>query len=124
MWECTEKAITEITANLERYAQDNYLYLNKDKTQVLRIGHKDTLTSETLNVLGVELNCTCGFSHYHATMLKDLRQRAGAVRQVATMMTRGKLLGEIARSLVENCNAMHGSQEKPVFIKSRLMLMT
>ena len=107
-WEQTDKAMTTIAENLDRYADDNGLHLNKGKTQTLRLGHKDTPTTGTLNVLGVELSRTGGFSHHHTSMLTDLRQRAGAVRRLSTVMPRGKLLSEIARSLVigkVQCNA-------------------
>ena len=107
-WEQTDKAMTTIAENLERYANDNGLHLNKGKTQTLRLGHKDTSTMDTLNVLGVELGRTGGFSRHHTTMLTELRQRAGAVRRLSTAMPRGKLLSEIARSLVigkVQCNA-------------------
>ena len=73
-WEQTDKAMTTIADNLERYAIDNGLHLNKGKTQTLRLGHKDTLTTDTLNILGVELNKTGGFSDHHTSMLTELRQ--------------------------------------------------
>ena len=107
-WELTDKAMDEIAANLEGYADNNGLCLNKGKTQTLRIGHKDTLATDTLNVLGVELNRSGGFTKHHSKMLTDLRQRAGAIRRLATVMPRGKLLSELARSLVVGklqCNA-------------------
>ena len=107
-WECTDKAMSEIAANLEGYAQENGLYLNKAKTQTLRINHKDTPPTSTLNILGVQVNRSGGFSSHHTTMLSDLRGRLGAVRRLATAMGRGKLLSEIGQSLVIGkiqCNA-------------------
>ena len=105
-WDCTDKAMSKIAANLAEYSVCNGLYLNQAKTQTMRLNHKDTLSTSTLDILGVHVTKSGGFSH--AAMLADLRGRLGAVRRLATVMGRGKLLTEIAQSLVlgkVQCNA-------------------
>ena len=71
-----------------------------DKTQKLMMGHSGTASSETLNILGVTLDKSGGFSAHHSTVLSDLRRRLGVVRRLKCQISRGKLLNEIARSLV------------------------
>ena len=105
-WECTDKALSEIAANLSEYSVCNGLYLNQAKTQTMRLNNKDTSSAGTLDILGVHVTKTGGFSH--SAMLADLRGRLGAVRRLATVIGRGKLLTEIAQSLVlgkAQCNA-------------------
>ena len=99
-WDSIDEGMTVIADNLATYSNCNGLILNKNKTQTLRLGHKDTSPCETLNVLGVEINRTGGFSNHHANMLTNLKQRTGAIRRLTTVMPRGKLHTEIARSLV------------------------
>ena len=43
---------------------------------------------------------TTQLTEHHNSMLADLKRRSGAIRQLATVMPQGKLLREIARSLV------------------------
>ena len=104
-WDVVEKTMSKVTTNLERYSSTNGLCLNIEKTQTLKLNPKET---STLKILGVELNRSVGFADHHATMLMDLRRRAGVVRRLATKMSRGRLLSTIARSLVigkVQCNA-------------------
>ena len=54
------------------------------------------------------MNKSGGFSNHHTSMLADLRGRLGAVRRLATAIGRGRLLREVAQSLVlgkVQCNA-------------------
>ena len=53
-----------------------------------------------MDLLGVKLNKSAGFSAHHEGMLADLRRRVGVIRRLATKMPNGKLLTEIANSLV------------------------
>ena len=108
-WDSTDMAMGDIERNLAEYAACNGLYLNVAKTQTMRLHHKDTPSTSTLNVLGVLVNKSGGFSNHHTSMLADLRGRLGAVRRLATSIGRGRLLREIAQSLVlgkVQCNAL------------------
>ena len=107
-WKDTETALQTISVNLERFSSDCELHINMDKTQKLMLGHSGTASSETLNILGVTLDKSGGFSAHHSTVLSDLRRRLGVVRRLKCQISRGKLLNEIARSLVIGrlqCNA-------------------
>ena len=107
-WDSTDTAMGDIETNLAQYAACNGLYLNVAKTQSMRLHHKDTPATSTLNVLGVLVNKSGGFSNHHTSMLADLRGRLGAVRRLATAIGRGRLLREVAQSLVlgkVQCNA-------------------
>ena len=99
-WEVTNRAMAQISENLSNYADNNSIFLNKGKTQTLRLGQKSSTSDDTLNILGVEVNRMGKFTQHHSSMLSSLKQRAGAIRRLATVMPRGKLLTEIARSLV------------------------
>ena len=99
-WNETDKAMEKVASNLAEYSSSVGLYLNVSKTQTMMINHKDTPTSSTLNVLGVQINRSGGFSHHHKSMIADLRSRLGAVRRLATAIGRGKLLREVGQSLV------------------------
>ena len=107
-WSSTETAMGEIAGNLAKYSASNGLYLNVGKTQTMRLNHKDTPATCTLDVLGVKINKNGGFSTHHTNMMASLRGRLGAVRRLATAIGRGKLLKEVALSLVVGkvqCNA-------------------
>ena len=107
-WEEVESEMSRVAANLEEYSKSNGLCLNMGKTQTLKLGCAKEATTATLKILGVEVDRTVGFSNHHATMLVDLRRRVGVVRRLATKLSRGRLLNEIARSLVigkVQCNA-------------------
>ena len=107
-WDNTDTAMEEIATNVAEYSACNGLYLNVAKTQSMRLQHIDTPATSTLNVLGVLVNKSGGFSHHHTAMLADLRGRLGAVRRLATAIGRGKLLTEIAQCLIlgkVQCNA-------------------
>ena len=107
-WEKVEIGMSEVAINLENYSCLNGLCLNKGKTQTLKLGSSKENTTNTLKILGVEVDKTVGFSYHHTTMLADLRRRVGVVRRLATKLSRGKLLSEIAQSLVVGkvqCNA-------------------
>ena len=99
-WDETDKAMEKVASNLAEYSTSVGLYLNVSKTQTMRINHRDTPTSSTLNVLGVQINRSGGFSNHHKSMMADLRSRLGAVRRLATAIGRGKLLREVGLSLV------------------------
>ena len=104
----TDMAMQEIATNLADYSACNGLYLNVAKMQTMRLNHKDTPTTSTLNVLGVQVNNSGGFSNHHTAMLANLPGRLGAVRRLATAIGRGQLLTEIAQCLVlgkVQCNA-------------------
>ena len=94
-WEDTDGIMQETATVIEEYSKENGLCLNAGKTQFLK-----TSPTDTLNLLGVELNKSAEFSAHHKSMLADLRRRVGAIRRLATRMSNGKLLSEIARSLV------------------------
>ena len=96
----TDKIMQETATVIEAYSKENRLCLNAGKTQVLRLFHKETSPSDTLNLLGVEINKSAGFGAHHKSMLSDLRRRIGVIRRLATRMSNGKLLTEIVRSLV------------------------
>jgi len=107
-WSSTETAMDEIARNLAEYSASNGLYLNVGKTQTMRLNHKETPTNCTLDVLGVKINKNGGFSTHHTNMMASLRGRLGAIRRLATAIGRGKLLREVALSLVVGkvqCNA-------------------
>ena len=99
-WEDTDKAMEKVASNLAQYSASVGLYLNVSKTQTMRINHKDTPPSSTLNVLGVHINRSGGFSDHHKSMISDLKKRVGAIRRLATSIGRGKLLREVAQCLV------------------------
>ena len=99
-WHETDKAMEKVASNLAEYSTSVGLYLNLSKTQTLRLNHTDTSKSSTVNVLGVQINKSGGFSIHHKSMIADLRSRLGAVRRLATAIGRGKLLREVGQSLV------------------------
>ena len=107
-WENVERGMTKVATNLENYSRANGLCLNVGKTQTLNLGGSKETTTATLKILGVEVEKSVGFSSHHTTMLADLRRRVGIVRRMATKLSRGRLLSEIARALVVGkvqCNA-------------------
>ena len=99
-WEETDKIMQETATVIEEYSKDNGLCLNAGKTQVLKLSHRETPPNYTLDLLGVKLNKSAGFSAHHEGMLADLKRRVGVIRRLATKMPNGKLLTEIANSLV------------------------
>ena len=99
-WAETDKAMNATADSIEEYSLNNGLHLNPGKTQTLKISHRDTDAGDTLDVLGVEINKTVGFTTHHSKMISDLKRRVGVIRRLATKMSRGKLLSEIARTLV------------------------
>ena len=99
-WENTEKAQDIMASNLESYSKNNGLHLNPNKTQKLKLGHKDTTSSDSLNILGVTLDRLGGFSIHNERVHSDLRKRLGMVRCLAVQLPRGKLLNEIGSSLI------------------------
>ena len=99
-WEDTDKIMQETATVIEEYSKENGLCLNAGKTQILKLSHKETSPTDTLNLLGIKINKSVGFSAHHEGMLADLRRRVGVVRRLATKMSNGKLLSEIAKSLV------------------------
>ncbi|QQP56886.1 Hypothetical protein FKW44_001707 [Caligus rogercresseyi] len=80
------------------YSRDNALHLNVEKTQILHL--KNPQTIGTLGLLGVEIDRNGAFGTHHANVLNELRRRTGAIRRLASVLPRGKLLNEIARALV------------------------
>lgn len=94
-WEEANSVMDDISANLSEYSRVNSLHLNKSKTQVIRLGHPESL--DTLTLLGVTVNRNLGFASHHDEVLKDVRRRIGVVR---TSISRGPLLAEAARALV------------------------
>ena len=107
-WEKVERGMSKVATNLETYSNLNGLCLNMGKTQTLKVGGVKESTTTTLKILGVEVDKSVGFSNHHTTILADLRRRVGIVRRLATKLSRGKLLSEIAQSLVVGklqCNA-------------------
>ena len=105
-WEDVERGMREVATNLEKYSSENGLCLNVGKTQTMKLCAKEAINK--LKILGVEVDKTLSFSSHHTTMLADLRRRVGIVRRLATKLSRGRLLSEIARSLVigkVQCNA-------------------
>ena len=99
-WKDIDKAMDRVASNLAQYSATVGLYLNVSKTQTMRINHKDTPPTSTLNVLGVHINRSGGFSDHHKSMISDLKKRVGAIRRLATSIGRGKLLREVALCLV------------------------
>ena len=99
-WEDTEQIMQETAKVIEDYSKENGLCLNASKTQVLKLSHRETSTSDTLDLLGVKINKSAGFSAHHEGMLADLRRRVGVIRRLATKMSNSKLLSEIAKALV------------------------
>ena len=94
-----------MTEGLIDYSCSNELSLNTDKTQQLNIGNA---SAETINILGVTLDKTNGFSVHHENIHRDIRKRLGVVRNLACHLPRGKLLSEISKSLIigrVQCNA-------------------
>ena len=99
-WEDTEAALSMMASDLEKYSYENGLHLNVSKTQSLKIGHPETTSTETLNILGVTLDKRASFGAHNSMVLSDLRRRIGAIRQLSIQLPRGKLLTQIASSLI------------------------
>ena len=100
--------MSKVAINLENYSSLNGLCLNMGKTQTLKLGGPKETTTPALRILGVEVDKSVTFSNHHTTMLADLRRRVGVVRRLATKLSRGRLLSEIAQALVVGkvqCNA-------------------
>ncbi|QQP40666.1 Uncharacterized protein FKW44_014791, partial [Caligus rogercresseyi] len=87
-WDDVKAATRALEEDMVEYSRDNALYLNNPQT----IG--------TLGLLGVEIDRNGAFGTHHANVLNELRRRTGAIRRLASVLPRGKLLNEIARALV------------------------
>lgn len=99
-WSETEAAIEELSGNLECYSHETGLHLNLGKTQKLMLGHPETLTNDTMTILGVTIDKSGGFNNHNAKVLSDLRKRLGMIRQLSVQLPRGRLLREIGHSLI------------------------
>ena len=75
-----------MASNLESYSKNNGLHLNPNKTQKLKLGHKDSAPSDSLNILGVTLDRLGGFSIHNERVHSDLRKRLGMVRCLAVQL--------------------------------------
>ena len=106
-WDRMEEAIAKMATNLEQYSFENGLHLNSSKTQKLKLGHAQTPTSDTLNVLGVTIDKQVNFNTHNDIVLRDIKRRLGVVRRLSVQLPRGKLLTEIGRALIigklQNC---------------------
>ena len=99
-WSETEAAIGELSGNLECYSHETGLHLNLGKTQKLMLGHPETLTNDTMTILGITIDKSGGFNNHNAKVLSDLRKRLGMIRQLSVQLPRGRLLREIGHSLI------------------------
>ncbi|QQP35749.1 Putative RNA-directed DNA polymerase from transposon BS-like Protein [Caligus rogercresseyi] len=98
-WDDVKAATRALKEDMVEYSRDNALHLNVEKTQILHL--KNPQTIGTLGLLGVERSIENGaFGTHHANVLNELRRRTGAIRRLASVLPRGKLLNEIARALV------------------------
>ena len=71
-----------MTEGLLDFSCLNELSLNTDKTQQLNIGNA---TAEAINILGVSLDKTNGFSVHHENIHRDIRRRIDVVRNLAAI---------------------------------------
>ncbi|QQP41288.1 Uncharacterized protein FKW44_015604 [Caligus rogercresseyi] len=97
-WDDVKAATRALEEDMVEYSRDNALHLNVEKTQILHL--KNPQTIGTLGLLGVEIDRNGAFGTHHANVLNELRKRTGAIRRLASVLPRGKLLNEIARALV------------------------
>ncbi|QQP55401.1 Uncharacterized protein FKW44_002475 [Caligus rogercresseyi] len=97
-WDDVKAATRALEEDMVEYSRDNALHLNVEKTQILHL--KNPQTIGTLGLLGVEIDRNGAFGTHHANVLNELRRRTGAIRRLASVLPRGKLLNEIARALV------------------------
>ena len=106
-WDKTEEALSKMATNLEHYSFENGLHLNSSKTQKLKLGHAQSPTTDTLNVLGVTMDKNLSFNHHNDIVLRDIKRRLGVIRRLSVQLPRGKLLTEIGRALIvgklQNC---------------------
>ena len=56
-------------------SRKNQLHVNMSKTQIMHLGHSATDANNTLNIIGVTLDKSGGFTTHHEALLNDLRQR-------------------------------------------------
>ena len=99
-WSTTNAAIDQISEGMALFSKKAGLHLNSNKTQVLRIGGQGSTNNSKLKLLGVTVNNKLRFDEHHADMARNLRRCVGAVRRLATGMSRGPLLCEVGRALV------------------------
>ena len=99
-WSETEAAIEELSGKLESYSHETGLHLNLSKTQKLMLGNPDTLSTNTMTILGITIDKSGGFKNHNVKVLSDLRKRLGMIRQLSAQLPRGRLLREIGQSLI------------------------
>lgn len=109
-WDNVTALLEQSADRLVGYSIDSSLHLNPNKTQVLLLGKSApgsfmvedvrVATSDSLTLLGVKLDAGLRFNLHHQHVLTCVRQRLGVIRRLTSRISRGPLLTEIARSLV------------------------
>ena len=99
-WSETEAAIDEMSKQLELYSHETGLHLNVNKTQRLKLGHPDTVSTDTMTILGVTVDKQGCFKTHNTKVLSDLHKRLGMIRQLSVQLPRGRLLKEIGQALI------------------------
>ena len=99
----SQSTLSAMGESLETYSHKNQLHINMSKTQVMHLGHSATDANKTLNIIGITLDKSGGFTTHHEALLNDLRQRLCIIRRLKCQMSRGKFLNIVAFSLFVGC---------------------
>ncbi len=97
-WEEVGKNMSEVSKRLQEYSEENFLCLNTEKTQVLRmcsVGDEGPVT-----VLGVHLDHHLTFRSNNKAMEASLKQRIGLIRRLHVVLPRGPVLRQVSNALV------------------------
>ena len=105
-WQEVAEQAREIAASIADFSCSMGLALNAGKTQLLTLGRAEEssalpiLPTKELTLLGVKLGPSLQFAEHNEYLTLEVKRRIGVVNRLRAHLPPGKLLKEIARSLV------------------------